>query len=288
MKSSPRDFSIRLNSDTLFTRADLTRMYNTKHKWQSDRHCNAEYELHIILKGVCQVDVEDRHFSLREQQAILISPGQYHHPCNLPGEFERFSLSFTLSNGTMLDSLRVQIPVCRVFAITPDIANICQRLMREYAQKNAFWQDMQPALLSELIISTFRLLHLDQTIQTDQLATREVIRTDLIDDYFEHNFAGNATLSDLSRVLHLSRRQVARVLEENYGMGFQQKLISTRMDHAAWLLRTTDQHAGQIAGSVGYSSETAFYQAFRNHFNVTPQQYRKRASSPAAQEPTTK
>lgn len=34
----------------------------------------------------------------------------------------------------------------------------------------------------------------------------------------------------------------------------------------------------KIAGTVGYASETAFYQAFRNHFHVTPQQYRKRSA----------
>ena len=278
MKSSPKDYSIRLNHNTLFTRADMTRLYNTRHEWRSDRHCNAEYELHIILRGVCQVDVEERHFGLRQQQAILISPGQYHHPCSLPGEFERFSLSFSLSDGSLLDTLRMQVPVCRVFAITEQMEGICHQLLNEHAHKDAFWQDLQPALLSQLIISTFRLLHLDQPAIPTQAAHREAVRTDLIDDYFEHHFAGNATLTELSQVLHLSRRQAARVLEENYGMGFQQKLISTRMDQAAWLLRTTNQQAGQIAGAVGYTSETAFYQAFRNHFHVTPQQYRKRST----------
>ncbi|MBQ9974228.1 MAG: helix-turn-helix transcriptional regulator [Oscillospiraceae bacterium] len=282
MKSSPGEYTLPLGSSTLHTRDDLSRMYKTRHIWRADRHCNAEYELHIVLRGVCQVDVEERHFSLREQQAILIAPGQYHLPCSLPGEFERFSLSFTLSHGPLPDALRQQIPVCRVFAVSPEITSLCRMLVREYSLKNTYWQEAQPALLAQLYIAVFRLLHVDQPVQPVQTAQREVIRTDLIDDYFERNFAANATLSDLSRkVLHLSRRQAARVLEEHYGMGFQQKLISTRMDHAAWLLRTTDLQAGQIAGAVGYTSETAFYQAFRKHFQVTPQQYRKRSISPA-------
>lgn len=279
MKNSTHDLSIPINSDTLFTRADMTRIYNTRHVWQADRHCNAEYELHIILQGVCQVDVRDNHFTLRQQQAILISPGQYHLPNSLPGPFERFSLSFTLSEGPLLRTMQEQVPVCRVLTLTPEVIGLCRSLLREHAQKTAFWQNMQPALLSQLIISTLRLLHVDQPAQPIRSVQRESVRTDLIDDYFERNFARDASLADLARLLHLSRRQAARVLESSYGMGFQQKLISCRMDHAAWLLRTTTQPSGQIAAAVGYASETAFYQAFRLHFQMTPRQYRKHSTN---------
>jgi len=275
MKNRQRDFEMKLEQDSVFLRMDAAKLYTKKHSWNSDRHSNAEYELHIVLQGVVQVDVEDRHYSLKEQQAILIAPGQYHLPRALPGPFERFSLSFSVSEGPLLACLRRQIPSCRVFSITPEMDAICRSIYNECGTKPAFWQNLQQPLLSTLIIHLFRLLHLDNSVQPVHTKANEPVRTDLIDDYFEQHFARKAGLSDLAEKLHLSKRQVARVLLDSYGMGFQDKLTSTRMDHAAWLLRTTNLQISQVAETVGYVSEAAFYQAFRGHFQVTPLGYRK-------------
>ena len=46
--------------------------------WNTARHCNANYELHIILKGSCELDVASRTHLLTEGNAILIAPNEYH------------------------------------------------------------------------------------------------------------------------------------------------------------------------------------------------------------------
>lgn len=51
-------------------------------------------------------------------------------------------------------------------------------------------------------------------------------------------------------------------------------MLGARMDRAAWLLRNTNHMVSYIAGAVGYSSEPTFFQVFRHHFDLTPQQYR--------------
>lgn len=275
MTSRTHDFELKLNQDSVFVRLDPTKLYSKRNVLYSDRHSHAEYELHIVLQGVAQMDVEDRHYTLKEQQAILIAPGQYHLPRALPSFFERFSLSFSVSDGPLLDCLRRQIPSCRVFSISPEIEALCRGIFTECASKPAFWQTLQTSQLSALIVHLFRLLHLDGSVQPVHAKSNEPVRTDLIDNYFEQHFTKKAGLADLAAALHLSKRQVMRVLVDNYGMGFQEKLTSTRMDHAAWLLRTTDQSISLISGCVGYVSEAAFYLAFKKYFQVTPQEYRK-------------
>lgn len=285
MSSRTHDFELKLNHDSVFLRLDPARLYAKRNSLNSYRHSHAEYELHIVLQGVAQVDVEDRHYSLKELQAILIAPGQYHQPRTLPGPFERFSLSFSVSEGPLLDCLRRQLPSCRVFSISPEMESLCRGIFTECASKPPFWQTLQTAQLSALVVHLFRLLHLDGSIQPVHTKSPELVRTDLIDNYFEQHFTKKAGLADLAALLHLSKRQVTRVLLDSYGMSFQEKLTSTRMDHAAWLLRTTDLRVSQVAGSVGYVSEAAFYLAFKNHFQVTPQEYRKQLlRRPAAAE----
>ena len=78
----------------------------------------------------------------------------------------------------------------------------------------------------------------------------------------------------LADLLHISRRQLVRILQANYGMNFRQKLQKTRMDYAAWLLATTNRQVSDIGQEVGYSSEAAFFKLFKRAFGMTPKAYR--------------
>jgi len=51
-------------------------------------------------------------------------------------------------------------------------------------------------------------------------------------------------------------------------MTFQEKMTHAKMDRAAWLLRTSNKKIIEVAESVGYSSEAAFYQAFRKYIRL--------------------
>ena len=84
------------------------------------------------------------------------------------------------------------------------------------------------------------------------------------------------TLGELAVQMGMSPRQLVRVLQEQLGMTFRQKLLRARMDRAAWLLRTKDMPLEVIIGEVGYASASAFYQVFRKAFSMTPMKYREK------------
>ena len=130
------------------------------------------------------------------------------------------------------------------------------------------------ALTTQLMICTLRTLGIQAPPAAPTTrAGREVIQQ--LDDFFELHMADDVGAEVLAEQLHLSRRQLARILHKTYGMGFREKRIRARVDHAAWLLHSTADSVNQIAVAVGYASETAFYQAFRDYFGQTPGQYRK-------------
>jgi AraC-like DNA-binding protein len=246
-----------------------------KYIWDSKRHCNAEYELHVILHGECTLDVEDNQYQLHGGQVVLIAPGKYHKPSSVPGEFERFSLSFTLAEGSLLSAMKQAVPQCACFAPSSEFMQYCKRFVGESERKTPFQKHAQEALLTLLAVTLIRDLQL-ANYQAAQWKEEETPgRIDLIDNYFERHFHEKNGCAVLAEQLHLSKRQLDRILNAHYGMGFQEKLIQTRMDHAALLLRTSDKTVQDIIGAVGYNSVTAFYKAFRDTFRMTPQQYRQ-------------
>ena len=246
-----------------------------KYTWDSKRHCNAEYELHVILRGTCTLDVEDSQYQLHGGQAVLIAPGKYHKPNSVPGDFERFSLSFTLEKGPLLSAMKLAVSQCHCFDPSPELMQYCNRFVAESERKTPFQKYAQEALLTLLAVTLIRDLQL-ANYQAAQWEEEEIPgRIDLIDNYFERHFHEKNGSAGLAEQLHLSKRQLDRILNAHYGMGFQEKLIQTRMDHAALLLRTTEKTVQDIIGAVGYNSVTAFYKAFRDTFHMTPQEYRQ-------------
>ncbi len=247
-----------------------------KHAWNEKRHNNAEWELHLILSGACRVDIDDQHCLVHAGQLILIAPGQYHRPKALPGEFERFSFSLTVQESRLLKQLQSRVPDSAIINAGEPLCLLARSIIQESAGSRAYRRSYCKALLSLFIVDILRSLEITDDTQSTPESTGSSNLTQRIDSYFEQHFADTSGENALADILHMSRRHLIRVLQENYGMTFRQKLIHTRMDYAAWLLRTTNMKISQISSTVGYSSEAAFFRVFRQNFGVTPKQYRAR------------
>lgn len=246
--------------------------------WNCNRHSHADYELHIILRGGCVMDVEDNRYTLERMQAILIPPGLYHLPTPTESEFQRLVIPFSPSESPLKKQLETQITKTSIFSVTQQIATLCTELSREQETGDPFAEDMLRALLTKLMICCFRILGFEDCRQTAKNGADTSV-SHRIDDYFEVHMASGITAEDLASELHLSRRQLARILKQTYGMGFREKLIRARMDRASWLLRSTGKSIPEIAFEVGYSSDAAFFAVFKAHFGRTPANYREKYRS---------
>jgi len=249
--------------------------------WNTERHSNADYELHLILSGACSVEVGNDTYALLPGHAILIAPGQYHKPKVTAPAFQRLSIPFVLSKGRLAQSIEQAITPCKVVQLPHPILSLAQQIFDECHSEELFHPEMLRSLLGHLMVSVVRQLNLS-TAASSQFSSSNCY-TDIIDDYFEHHLAdyGNETL--LAQQLHVSQRQLSRILHTHYGMTFRQKLLQTRMEHAAWLLRTSKRTVNQIGLDVGYSSESTFYQNFKAYHGKTPQQYRNTSSCKAGE-----
>ena len=265
--------------DTTFVLRLSNRFLDYCECWNTARHCNANYELHMILKGSCELDVASKTHVLKAGDAILIAPNEYHMPHVTSETFLRLSIPFSLSEHHLSKALRQAIPTSIIFPLTGQLQQLSCQILEELSGAQAFCDDLLPALLTNLIICVFRTLNVSDSSGNSTKKAAADWRTDVIDTFFEDNMACYGTEEQLAEALHISKRQLARVLLEHYDMNFRQKLLVTRMDHAGWLLRTTRKSIGEICSIVGYNSETTFFKNFRNHYDMTPLQYRKQHQS---------
>lgn len=91
--------------------------------------------------------------------------------------------------------------------------------------------------------------------------------------------AEKPSLSDAAKAAHCSPRTLTRRFSEEVGMSWQQFLLRARMIRAMEQLADPNTKVITVAHELGYSSQSAFHQAFRSFCGETPSRYRKRIAS---------
>lgn len=264
------EFDLAVGAQKILLRMDR-RQGDFRGSWDGMMHNHAAYELHILLSGEATVDVEGESYLLKAGQALLIPPGQYHCPVSARGVFERFAATFSAGG---FAALRRAVGKCRVYAVTEQVLRLCRDIISECDADAAFSRDVLRGLLTCLMAQQFRALGLKLAAEQEDRPVTRGQHNDIIDTYFETHLKGDARADELARLLFVSRRQLSRLLLESYGMNFREKLIRTRLDWAAWLLRNTQKCISSVAEESGYTASSSFYHVFRDRFGMTPEQYR--------------
>jgi YesN/AraC family two-component response regulator len=83
-----------------------------------------------------------------------------------------------------------------------------------------------------------------------------------------------ASLEDVATHLNRSASHVSRRFKEDAGEGFFEHLLRARMEYAARLLSDARIHTYEVAARVGYSNPKNFARAFRQHYQMSPREYR--------------
>lgn len=241
-------------------------------RWKNRAHNHHVYEVHLLIRGESRLNIEGKSIPIKEGQAVLFAPGQFHEFHASADGFERISFYFMPDKKAeaMRSVLQNKVNGFQIFQATEEMLLIGRNMPQYWTGAMPYRQEKRTAQLTNMFIDICWVLGLVTKEPWDANAGSS--RMLLCDDFFADTAGRSA--KQLADILQISERQLNRSLMEIYGMSFQQKLVHSRMERAAWLLRTTDKSVCQIAESVGYDAESGLYKEFRKRFGMTPQQYR--------------
>ncbi len=105
--------------------------------------------------------------------------------------------------------------------------------------------------------------------------SRALLRIGKAISHLEKNYAESITVDELAAIAHMSRRSFIRAFEAAIGHAPIEYLNILRINHAASLLRGTDDTVTEIAFRVGFSDSNYFARRFHAAMGATPREYRK-------------
>lgn len=86
------------------------------------------------------------------------------------------------------------------------------------------------------------------------------------------------TAKELAQRFRISESSLKNYFRSVYGCGYAEYQNEQRMKKAAALLGEGSEKVVEIAGSIGYASQTKFGAAFKAYYGVTPLEYRRNAT----------
>lgn len=93
-----------------------------------------------------------------------------------------------------------------------------------------------------------------------------------------HEFSDDdISLKNLAKQLNISPSYLGSIFKEQTGDYFNDYLTKARLEYATQLILETDMIIKDIVDTVGFSSQTYFNRIFKNHYNLTPIEYRRKA-----------
>ncbi len=128
------------------------------------------------------------------------------------------------------------------------------------------------ALLNSWIINIMTELMVNRAV-----LEKENIISDVIEDiisYITDNISENITLEQLAKKASLSPYYFSRQFKAETGFTPHDYILTAKINHAKYLLVSSQMSIKDICFNLGFNSESAFCIAFKKKVDATPSEYR--------------
>ncbi len=98
-------------------------------------------------------------------------------------------------------------------------------------------------------------------------------------EFISNHYKQDFSIEDLAAVVNLKQARFRRIFREACGMAPNEYVHQIRLQNAARLLVRFNWELSRIAAASGFHSNTYFCTCFRNHFHMTPEEFRKAYSN---------
>ena len=238
-------------------------------------HSHSFYELHIIEAGEYRFTAENQQYSLKPGQFCLIGPNVIHSPKHSDASLCRIcmNLEYRMPTTGMGRWLQMHSREQRVWVgSAAQMLPLLEEIRKEQTASLSLSQAALESLFGLLMIRLAREVGMEE--KTTGFQGQEDTRSLYIDRFLNNRFDLAAGEEILAQELNLSRRQLDRIIQKQYGMSFRQKRSQIRFAIACDLLRNTGQTVAQISEELGYSTPSNFTAFFKEIQGMTPGAYR--------------
>ena len=234
-------------------------------------HSHSQYELLAFHDGSTYLQTGSQGQLLQGGQCCLLQPNTYHLRRCSADTTKYCTMFIQCLNSSPLETMKEP---CLRLRCAPEILGWFSALEKERQSRSFGAGSNVQALASLILVAVLRELDGQQNYRESDANSSLARYVDIIDDYIALHYAEDLRIGDLAEQVGITSRHLARIMQQNYGCTFRQRLLEIRLYYAREYLTTTQLPINQIAIRCGFTAGSAFSAAFRKNIGWTPTEYR--------------
>lgn len=257
-------------------------------------HHHTMFDVHYVANGRFYLILENERILVKPGMIVILAPNVLHTTADDPATPEtchrgNFKLAFVWQKNVSVndqarglggDGLVEKFSLIEKYTIVKDTFNCVastQCIAKEFLRREVGYYLLAQAQVMSIITALGRSIGTTQgNIHHEKKLTS--IQKEIFEEFFANSAIFDCTQKQLSELLHISTRQLNRVLMEVYGTSFRQKLMESRVERAKNLLVSSGMSLSMIAMSCGYCNDSSLCHAFQKCVGVSPNDFRKQAT----------
>lgn len=244
-------------------------------------HAHNYYELVFYVSGNVEYIIENSLIKPSPYMVTWFQPGQLHTGRLLaPSQYERYVFYFSADFFNLGDRVSPVTDFMTRASGTHMVLSqtATEELLQILEKADKVLKSAKPyaeLILKSLLIEIFYLLDShEQSIQKGQVLTET---TGKIKQYIDENYASIASISDVAEQFFYTREHLSRKFKQAFNMTATDYLTRRRITESIVLL--DHMSVAEAAYSVGFRSQSAFINAFKNTMHCLPSEYKSKNKS---------
>lgn len=253
---------------------------------EENYHNHDFVQLVIVMSGNGRYKVDDRIYSLREGDVLIVNPGQWHTSVSEEaGETASREMIIGFSD------IQLQGYEKNIFPLAEDglvmhttgelrqkIFKICTSMENENTVDKQGRYHMMKAYLMQLLVLLLR--EHAEPVKSYQSYSFETINkkyvVEQILNYFEDHYNEKVSLDRIAENMYLSPFYISKIFKSETGDTPIRHLINIRLEKAREILiEESERSIQEVAACVGYDDAYHFSKLYKKHFGISPSQTRK-------------
>ncbi len=236
-------------------------------------HSHSCVELHCIMGGKYAYHEKDRSpVFLSAGDFILIAPHIEHQLLQLTEEAETITIAFLLKTEITPEG-NVLFPIFETVGsvsekITPSVLQLIEMIWEEAHGTAHFCTHTIPSYIMIHLLSTIRLFEASSSNEDDTKWIEPACAD--IENYISDNSDLVFSVSKLAEHLHLSEKQLTRIIQNEYHTTPKALIDSIKIRQAKKLLIESDMTLEQISDALGFSDHNNFNRFFKRVEGLPP------------------
>lgn len=249
-------------------------------------HWHDEIEIIYIKQGNISISIQEEIYQASLGDLFFVNPGELHfmesddmtveyYTILFPLEFISFQTEDLLEQ-EVLQPLRMKNLLFPNCIIKEEIKSQIIALLKQLINVNQERVIFYPLRTRILLLEILELFLKNNVFCKPSFTHFSSLQREMI-SYIQKHYTEKITLQMLAKEFHLSEKYISVYFKKHFSISFMQYVGHLRMTKAKHLLLTTDLSITEVALSCGFFSVNLFIRKFKEMYQVTPLQYRKKS-----------